>query len=273
MRLSDNTIELTNKQKRKLISHYFSRKFPLWALFLFIIGILFLYIKNLTFIGFYLIIFSSILFHFLYFNKLPDDKQIDQWLEEDFQRIYKESLLSFTFEEKDLIRKSIKIKGPIWWEIEKKAFSFLKNGFYCKEGKKEPYKDGNKKKYYRFLRFSHYNIYFFHFTENYLLCYGCILNFITGDIYNVNTDEYFYKDIVSASKVTKSEQYPDLYKPFETRIFNKVEEFIITTTGGTKVKVFLKAKDLEESYNGRIKLDNIDNEIKKIRHILHTKKT
>jgi Ca2+/Na+ antiporter len=266
-------INISEEEKHKYIKKYFTKKFSIFLPLIFLIGLFVLNNQSYRIFGFYLLFLSLIIFYFSYFHRMPKDENIDYWLNEELEKIKEDSLKSFSFTENDLIRNSIKIKGPIWWEIKFKTLTYEKNGFYCREGKKEEFFEGEEKIKDRILRFSHYNIYILHFTENFLLCYSCTLDFLTGTRYNIQTDEYYYKDIVSASHITESTYYPDINNPIESKIFNRVEEFKLTTSGGANVKILLKAKELEESYNGRVKLDNIDDKIKIIRNILRLKKT
>ncbi|MEN8904927.1 MAG: hypothetical protein ABF289_03100 [Clostridiales bacterium] len=263
---------ISDKDKYTSINKYFTKKFTIFPLVFFTIGTILLFSNKTRLFGYYLVSVSSIVFYFSNYYKLPTDSQIDLWLFNKIEKINLISLDQFSFTENDLIRKSIKIKGPIWWEIKRKSLSFEKNGFYCREGKKEDFIDCGEKVNDRILRFSHYNVHIFHFTEHFLLCYSCTLDFLTGNTYNVQTDEYYYKDIVSASHITESTYYPDINNPIESKIFNRVEEFKLTTSGGSNVKILLKAKELEESFNGRVKIDDIEDKIKAIRGVLRLKK-
>src|SRR6266566_3885044 len=101
------------------------------------------------------------------------------------------------------------------------------------------------------------------FTAHQLMAYQCALDLTTGNCLSEGTDEYFYRDVVSASTQSKSKTYEEaeigkelshgLLKDLMTAgklQFNAAQMFILTTSGGTSIEVVLRDPKLIERAGG-----------------------
>ena len=79
------------------------------------------------------------------------------------------------------------------------------------------------------------------------MTYEGILDLTTGNVLREGTDEYFYRDVVSASTKTRSTSF--LFKG-QTVQFNEAEVFSLTTSGGTSIEVFLRDPKLAQLMGG-----------------------
>lgn len=152
----------------------------------------------------------------------------------------------------DLIMKSILITGP----------RILKRGGISLEHKKG--KDN-------IIRYNAINACILLFSENQMLYFNCCYDLLTEKASMVNTEEFFYKDIVSTSTDTIETTYED-----EEGKIQKLEVadcFRIRTSGGTAVEVVLTSPKLLEIWGGGvIPTEYIEDAISKIRKVLREKK-
>jgi hypothetical protein len=135
----------------------------------------------------------------LFYNKAkqryearPTDQQMDAWLREDFQHIGdRDALESLGLDETQLERKSLRIAGPIYWQVD---------GVSPDEVLRKVGKDGS-------YRYSVWRVEIFAFTKNYLADYGCVYNWLRNTSVNEHTNEFFYKDVVSVKTASESTAY------------------------------------------------------------------
>lgn len=152
----------------------------------------------------------------------------------------------------DLIMKSILITGP---RIVKKGGLELIH----KKGKDN------------IIRFNLINVCILLFTDNQMLFFNCCYDLISEKVSLVNTEEFFYKDIVSTSTDTIETTYEgDKGEVFKLAV---ADCFRVRTSGGTAIEVVLTSPKLLEMWGGGvIPTDYIEDAISKIRKVLREKK-
>ena len=225
-----------------------------------------------TLIG--MIIFLLIVFLSLSYLKgksrkkhLPSDKDIDNWLHQDIKKISEIAKEKLDIEQEKSITKPIIIYKPILWEVPNISPSDI---LYAKG------KDG-------LLRFSAWDVIIIFLLENYLAAYHANLNFITGEIVNETTEEFFYKDIVKVG--TSYKEIPALVKKQNSEkeslldvldlkltqlgLPKEVVNFEIKISSGDSISVsdITKAIGLKT-----IPTPSLDEAIKNIRSVLREKK-
>lgn len=123
------------------------------------------------------------------------------------------------------------------------------------------------------FRFTPVNVTVINFTEHQLITYSCALDLTTGAALNENTDEYFYRDIVSVSTKTKS--YNAQMRDGSTLQIDDAEMFQLTTSGGTSVEVLLRAPKVIQMMggNGDIPTTRAEQAIQSVRKMLREKKS
>ena len=97
------------------------------------------------------------------------------------------------------------------------------------------------------LRSSNYQVTVFFFSGEQVYCYEYMFSLIAKEQREA-TDEYFYRDIVSISTVSEDVKF--LLKKLSQ--IRTVEQFKLTTTGGTSISAAIKVNDssVERSING-----------------------
>ena len=190
---------------------------------------------------------------------LPPDKQIDNWFHQDIKKISKIAQEKLDIEPEKLITQPIVIYKPILWEVPGIPISDI---MYAKG------KDG-------LLRFSAWEIVILFLLENYLAAYHANLNFITGEIFNENTEEFFYKDIVKVG--TNYKEIPHLPTENEAlskfsllKLPKKVTTFEIKVSSGDAISVYDITKFLDSKI---VPTPSLDEAIKTIRTIVREKKS
>ena len=98
------------------------------------------------------------------------------------------------------------------------------------------------------LRSSNYEGVVFFFSANQVYCFTFRFSLINQNETNSSTDEYFYKDIVSASTATDTVTYPD---KSGTKQSMSYEYFKLTTSGGTSIEAAMRSNpETERAING-----------------------
>lgn len=253
--------------REKLVKNYFTKKLPVGGVILAVLGLLFLFGGGVKF-GLFLIIIGGLILAFGYFlKKAATDEEVDKLLEEEMIKLVDKGLDKFGLvaEEVDLIE-PITIKGAYQVSLNKDVHPMYRRG-----------KDNE-------LRYSLVKGVIFYFSENQVYCYTCVFDLVTGGHFIESTDEYFYKDIVSVS--TTSER-------IEVQLFNNknkfgglvgglskaittthdVEQFRLTTSGGTYISATIKdAKLLEQYKAASMSQRSTEDKIKAMRNLLRERK-
>lgn len=238
---------------RVKISKYFTSKFPKWAIFLIIIGVLMLagpivvkIVGLLMVVGGGFAIYNS--------TQVASDAEIDQWTQEDLNKLNKRSLDKMGIDASELVSEGVTITGPRLSNLGPSKFGFRKG------------KDN-------VLRFTPVNSTLINFTKDQLLVYRCALDLLTGNPVNEATDEYFYRDVVSVqtSSETVSVSLPGT--TLDGLQCNAAEFFKLTTSGGTSVSMALRDPSLiQKMGGGEIPTTTAERAIQTIRKMLREKK-
>jgi hypothetical protein len=240
---------------RASIEKYFMSKFPKWAIFLIVIGVIMLAGPVVVkLIGLVLVAGGG----FAIYNatQVASDADIDQWTQEDLNKLNKRSLDKMGIDASELVGEAVMITGPRLDKLGPAKFGYRKG------------KDS-------VLRFTPVDSTLINFTPNQLLVYSCALDLITGNSVNEATDEYFYRDVVSVQ--TKSEtvsiNLPGLGPEFQGKQVNGAEIFQLTTSGGTGARVVLREASLiQKMGGGEIPTTTAERAIQTIRKMLREKK-
>lgn len=248
--------------KRDHIKKYF-KPFPKSAVWLIILGV-----PLLAAFGLGLILIIAGIWRIASWGKKPMDRQMDEWLEEDLQRMEKITLERIGLDESELKSDTVLLTGLRFWNIGGAEIGIRK-------GKDD------------IIRFTPLGVTVINFTEHQLVAYQCALDLMTGNPLSESTDEYFYRDIVSVSTQTESMTWDKAMLASEGLAktplvglikhgklqFNAANMFVLTTSGGTSIEVVLDDPTFIESMGGgSIPSEHADKAIAAVRKMLREKK-
>jgi len=247
---------MSEDAKRKAIKKYF-KPFPKWSIWLILLGIVVLLIGTQTsggvaVAGIVILAIGALVIYTSVGGK-PSDSQMDQYLEEDLQKVAQKMLEKLGLDESEMVAESVFIHGPGWKKL----------------GVERHAKLGADRK----PRYTPIQCTVIGFCENQLVYYNCLLDFTTGGFLDVSTDEYFYRDVVSASTQSVSMSIP-IAKGKVVQL-DSSEEFTLTTSGGTTVSNSLETLGLLNEMglkDANMQLANFDRGIQVIRRMLRDKK-
>ena len=201
------------------------------------------------------------IFVVLDFNKkMPSDNQMDLWINEDIDATKAKALKKIGIDESELVHEQIAIVGP---RIENQGGA----DWLSKKGKDNV------------IRYSLINVTILSMTANQIIAYNCCLDITSGNQLNESTDEYFYKDVVSVStktstftmKFTKPAKLPGGVT-LDQMQFNSGEKFVLSTSGGTSIEVFLKDDEWQQRLGGQIWTLDVEKAVQAVRKMLREKK-
>jgi hypothetical protein len=238
---------------RASIEKYFMSKFPKWAIFLIVIGVLMLLgpivvkVVGLLFVvGGGFAIYNS--------SQVASDAEIDQWTQEDLKKLNQRSLEKMGIDASEIVGEGVIVTGPRLSNLGPSKFGYRKG------------KDN-------VLRFTPINSTIINFTQNQLLVYRCALDLITGNPVNEATDEYFYRDVVSVQTLSDTVSVSLPGTQFQGLQLNAAETFRLTTSGGTSVSMALRDPSLiQRMGGGEIPTTTAERAIQTIRKMLREKK-
>ncbi len=252
---------MDEQTKRRLIRGYFGSSLERFFVVLIIIGILFMLMSMTGASSATSLVVMIIAVLFLVFGILGlvktkgrvSDQQIDEWFEDDLERLEKVSLNKLGIDETELISDPVPITGMSLWSGDNANIMFRKG------------KDG-------ILRFTPIEINILNFTQNQLLIYRCVFDFATGRVLDERTEEYFYKDIVSIStKVEHGEKINT--KKFGVIKLNAAKMLTLVTSGGTSLSVLLyDPMIIKKLGGGKIPTIRAEKAIQVVRKMLRDKK-
>lgn len=177
------------------------------AIVLIVLGLLFFMGSKLF--GFVLIAAGAAILYFQIKGR-PSDAEIDSICKNEIANAVQRGLTKIGVDEDQVkLIDPIIINGPYFKNIAK--------GRMVKKGKDNRYRSSN------------YEVAVLFFSETQVYSYNYRFSLIENEK-NENTDEYFYKDIVSVS--TSSESTVEKDKKGKEEVFNS-EYFKLTTSGGT----------------------------------------
>lgn len=251
---------------RKLIKNYFERKFPVLALVAAVIGVLSL-LGGAAGFGLVMIVGGGAWMAFAYFLKTPaTDKQVDECLANDLKDIAQKGLNKMgLIEEEVRLIEPIIVNGPYYSYINKETKLMFKKG-----------QDDR-------IRYSVVKGIVFYFSENQVYSYSCVLDLVTGNTFTETTDEYFYRDIVSIATLSEriKQETPITVSGIlgaakksakGEELVHDVEQFRLTTTGGTSITATIKDSTIMKQTKGRMDVTDTEEKIKAMRNLLREKK-
>lgn len=184
----------------------------------------------------------------------PSDGQVDAWLDEDLKALHAKALSKTGTDASELVGEPVMVTGPKFWNVANAKVAFRKG------------RDN-------VFRFTPIGATIMNCTAHQLLTYSCVLDLLTGNALNESTDEYFYRDVVSVSTKTKSQNVQ--LSDGKTLQLNAAETFELTTSGGTSVEVLLRDPNLIEYMGGggQIPTTRAEKAIQTVRKMLREKKS
>jgi hypothetical protein len=238
---------------RAKIEKYFTSKFPKWAIWLIVIGVLALLAPGpVKLIGVLMIagggfaIYSSM--------QIASDSEIDEWTQDDLSKLNKRSLDKMGIDESELVGEGVIITGLRLKNLGAARFGYRKG------------KDS-------ILRYTPVDAKLINFTKDQLLVYSCALDLITGNPVNEATEEYFYRDVVSVQTKSESVTVNLPGSEFNGMQLNDAEIFSMSTSGGTGPTVVLRQASLIQKLGGgEIPTTIAERAIQTIRKMLREKK-
>ncbi len=239
---------------RASIEKYFMSKFPKWAIFLIVIGVLALFMPpgGVKVVGLLMVIGGG--FAIYKSSQVASDAEIDQWTQEDLSKLNKRSLEKMGIDATELVSEGVIITGPRLSNLGPAKFGFRKG------------KDN-------ILRYTPVNSTIINFTQSQLLVYRCALDLIKGNPVNEATDEYFYRDVVSVQTASETVSISLPGTEFQGLQCNETETFKLTTSGGTSVSMALRDPSLiQKMGGGEMPTTTAERAIQTIRKMLREKK-
>lgn len=227
-------------EKRRQIKKYFM-KFPKWTLHFIWIGLIGYLIEPFAII----ISGVSIATAYWWFDKL-NDQEIDSIVKKDLSNIHRKSLSKLNLVDDALVRDSIIIKSPRFWNIGGASIGIKKG------------KD-------KIIRFMPIDVTIIHFTQGFLCAYQGTLDLSTGKSLNSKTYEYAYSKIEGITTTSESltfdkkslhPKFGKIFKKLENHVIdgklqlNQAEHLKLTTIGGNSINVVLKDPVLIEAAGG-----------------------
>lgn len=248
-----------SKEELEKINNYFSDLSGGCGLMLsFIIVGIILIINDSIGIGSTLILIGIIIAFFAS-NKSISDEEFDALVQKAINELKKDALNKTSIDESELVGKQLVITGP---------------RFFGGGGAEFKYKKGND----NLARYTPIDVFIINLTENQIITYRTSLNMLSGKNLNTNTDEYFYKDVVSISTKTIFRTYKIEDKKLAKELggknieLNEAETFSLTTSGGTSVEIILRDPKLTKLM-GEIPTIQSEKTIQSVRKMLRDKKT
>ncbi|MCA9996997.1 MAG: hypothetical protein KDE56_14665 [Anaerolineales bacterium] len=186
-------------------------------------------------------------------NLIPSDKEVDQWFQEDVQKIVEQSLGKLGLDESLLVREAIPITGPILWDVNGVA----KEDLLWKKGKDD------------ILRFAVNHITVLQFTDQVIAAYSCDFNFVKNVTLNDATNEFHYLDIVSVSTKEDSTSYT---LPTGVSLTHS-QAFRMSVSSGDTINIVIGAAELGKiTGGGKVPTTAAEKAIQVIRTMLREKK-
>jgi hypothetical protein len=181
----------------------------------------------------------------------PSDQAIDEWFNEDTARIAEGSLDKLGLM-RDQVKRTLPLSGPILWPT-----NGVPNGdLRWKKGKD------------RELRFAVNHVIVIQLTDQLLSVYSCDFNSLKNRILNEETEEYYYRDIVSVStaELSGDHKLPGGKSAAQARAFR------ISVVSGESLDVIITLPTLSKRTGGTIPTSDAENAVRMIRTMLRDKK-
>lgn len=204
-----------------------------------------------------------------WFQAQPSDAQMDSWLEEDLENLEPRALAKGGLDPSDRVRDSVLVIGPRFSGLGGADFGFRRGA------------DGR-------ARFTPVDVTLINFTEHQLVVYQCALDRTTGKPLNECVEEYFYNDVVAVA--TRAEAFTYDVAALDPKLLARVpnikesavngkiqvngaETFILSTSGGSSVRVVLNDPVLIQGLGGGdLPLEFAEAAVQAVRKMLREKK-
>ena len=261
---------MDDKQKRKRIRLYFSGAGCGWQAALLVIGAIAILVglntrdgEMIALLGLLLGIWGGIasLGAVSRWMSRPGYKQIDEWFEEDLQKVSQHALtkldlstalLAGECEEGGRI-KPLRVIGPILWSTP----GVPDNDRLWRKDKDE------------LVRFSIYKIVLIYTAKHLLAAYSCDFNTLRNVMLNEETYEFHYQDIVSVSTRETSTSYT--LPNNEKLVF--AQEFKVSVSSGESIDVIVDSPTLFKMTKGNVYYKNeVDQTVSRLRNLLRDRK-
>jgi hypothetical protein len=248
------------QEKRKQLKRYFYKlrlkkpgiTFAVAALFYYIvIGGQFSGLSRLALVVM-LISFGLIIYQLVQYYSAPSDVLVDQWLQEDIDKLVNQSYQKLGLEKSESMPDPLVIISPVYWQIR---------GIDVKDLGLRKGKD-------KMLRFSVYQITIFQLHDYVLASYICYYNFRRSTSLNETTHEYHYRDIVSVSTQEVSSNY---YLPDGQKLVH-VQEFKLSVASGESIKVTINPYQIAKTENAQLPPTGAERAVSVLRNMLREKK-
>ena len=244
---------------RKMIENYF-KPFPTWTIGCILIGVIlgvvgFKVHIGLVGIGVLLVVIGIIGITAL---KQPSDRQMDEWWEQELRMLKVKALDKVGFDSEECVADPVLVWGPRVRNTGGVPLQLKRGG------------DG-------IVRFNPIDISIINMGEHQLVSYQSSYDRFTGNALQEETDEYFYKDIVSVATKTDTTSRDVTVGKEQVRVQLKNSEmFRLTTSGGTTIEVFLRdpalLQEVKQARGGNLPTTQAEKAVKSVRRMLRDKK-
>lgn len=241
---------MTEQAKRNAIRSYLTARIPKWAYWLIGLGIFATLSGEAGAIVVGLLMAGAGGAAIYYRTKTITDAEFDRFKDEDLSQLERKALLKWGVDEGAIPGGTVLVVGP----------SVANTGtLAAKQGK-----DG-------IIRFNPVRFAMFGFGEHQMLAYQGLVDLITGNVLREETEEFFYRDVVSVSTKTTSGTFT--YKGAMHQ-FNDTETFVLTTSGATSICVPLRSPSLASLLGGgEMPTTHAEEAIAAVRSMLRQKKS
>jgi hypothetical protein len=239
---------MTEQQKRDAIRSYFAET-PRWPWAMVGIGVLCMLSGDAGAImmGLVLIGIGGAVLYFT--GQRISDAEFDRFLDEDVRNAAARAYQKWGIGQDEIPSDPIRVYGPSFANTGTQAHRRGKDGF---------------------IRINPVKFAVLGFAEHQLLAYTGVLDTVTGNVLNEETEEFFYRDVVSVSTKTDSMKYTH---KGETRQYNDTQTFVLTTSGATSIRVPLFSPSLAGILGGgQMPTTQAENAIAAVRAMLRQKK-
>jgi hypothetical protein len=238
---------------RKRLARYF-KAFPLWAFVCLPVGIVLLAVDGLGIIVLGLCGFVI----YRYFTARPTDQEVDRWLDEAKRGLQVKALAKLSLDESQVKGEILFLPAPRVQRTAGVDVRMVKG------------KDG-------ILRYNPVHFLLLFPCQHQFATYQCCYDRLSGNALQEETDEIFYKDIVSVSTKTDDKTEKDVVNVFIRGMGNlhltNSEEFVLTTSGGTSIEVFLSNEAIEKkAKGGKLSKSDAEKVVSCVRKMIREKK-
>lgn len=160
----------------------------------------------------------------------PSGEWIDEKRDEDLSMLSKKGIDKLSLDVRDLVRESIVLWGPIYWKVE---------GLDERETRL-------RRKGENGFRYPCWQVTVIVFTQHHLGCYQCFYNSLRDSAVQEQTEEFFYKDVVSVKTFSDSHAFAmfggNIEESFKFRLAVSSGDEVTHTFGAGELKMAGEAR-------------------------------